>query len=106
MNAMTGAGTPKFLAFFAAFCEFFGGVGLILGLLTRLSALGIFFVMAIATFKVNWPNGFFMNWYGVPNQGHGIEYSMTLLAAALSLMLTGCGKLGIDNLIWRRKSTL
>lgn len=99
-------GMPKWLAFLAAFAEFFGGVGLILGFLTRLSALGIFFVMAVATLKVHWANGFFMNWSGVPNQGHGIEFTLTLWAAALSLMLTGCGKWGIDNLIWRKRSSM
>lgn len=106
MGFATQMGTPKFLAFLAAFAEFFGGLGLILGLLTRLSALGIFFVMAVAVFKVHWPNGFFMNWFGIPNQGHGIEYSATLLVAALSLMLTGCGKLGVDNLIWRKRPAM
>jgi len=90
-------GTPQWLAFLAAFAEFFGGIGLIFGLLTRLSALGIFCVMVVAVLKVHLAHGFFLNWFMEPNRGHGYEYSLTLLAAAVSIMLTGCGRLGLDN---------
>jgi len=103
MNFLAATGTPKWLAFLAAFSEFFGGVGLLLGLFTRLSAFGIFCVMLVAVFQVHLKSGFFMNWAVEAGIGHGIEFSLTLLSAAFSLILTGCGKLGLDNLIWKKK---
>ncbi len=106
MNFVDAMGFPKALAVLAAFTEFLGGIGLMLGLFTRLSAFGVFCVMAVAILKIHLKDGFFMNWMLTQNRGHGIEYSLTLLLAAASLMLSGSGKLGIDNLIWRRKSTL
>jgi putative oxidoreductase len=96
-------GFPKALAVLAALVEFFGGVGLILGFLNRLSAFGIFCVMAVAILKVHLRNGFFMNWFLIQNRGHGLEFSLTLLLAATSLILsdaggwdwiTSCGKEG------------
>jgi putative oxidoreductase len=97
-------GFPKVLAVLAALAEFFGGLGLILGFLTRLSAFGIFCVMAVAILKVHLKDGFFMNWFLTQEKGHGIEYSLTLLLAATSLMLSGSGRLGLDKLIWKRKA--
>ena len=97
-------GFPKVLAVLAALTEFFGGLGLILGFLTRLSAFGIFCVMAVAILKVHLKDGFFMNWFLAQDRGHGMEYSLTLLLAATSLMLSGSGRLGLDKLIWKRKT--
>jgi putative oxidoreductase len=97
-------GFPKPLAVLAALAEFFGGLGLILGFLTRLSAFGICCVMTVAILKVHLKDGFFMNWFLTQNKGHGMEYSLTLLLAATSLMLSGSGRLGLDKLIWKKKA--
>ncbi|MCI0331560.1 MAG: DoxX family protein [candidate division Zixibacteria bacterium] len=99
-------GVPKPLAVLAALAEFFGGLGLIFGFLTRFSALGICCVMAVAILKIHLKDGFFMNSILNQNRGHGIEYSLTLLLAATSLVLSGSGRLGLDKLIWRRKLTV
>jgi putative oxidoreductase len=44
--------------------EFLGSLGLAVGLLTRVAALGIAVVMLVAIVAVHRPHGFFMNWYG------------------------------------------
>jgi putative oxidoreductase len=82
--------------------EFFGGLGVLFGCLTRLAALGPAFVMLGAIFMVHLQNGFFLNWFNQPGRGHGIECNLAYLAMALSLVLTGAGPLSIDAL-WRGK---
>jgi len=55
-------GMPAPVAFLVICTEFFGGLGLIVGLLTRIAALGIGVEMIGAIFMVHLANGFFMNW--------------------------------------------
>src|SRR6202035_5104770 len=55
---------PALFAFIAIVAEFFGGLGLILGLLTRVAAFGIFSNMVVAVAMVHGQFGFFMNWTG------------------------------------------
>ncbi|HXG51215.1 MAG TPA: DoxX family protein [candidate division Zixibacteria bacterium] len=92
-------GVPPYLTVLAAGTEFFGGIAVILGLLTRLSALGLACVMAVAVWTVHLANGFFLNWSLTPGQGHGFEFNLTLIAMAVSLMLSGPGKLSVDRLL-------
>lgn len=53
-------GLPPFLTALVIVAEFFGSLGLLAGLLTRFSALGIGAVMVGAIFLGHLPNGFFM----------------------------------------------
>jgi len=69
--------------------EFFGGLGLAVGLLTRVAALGLACVMAVAVFKVHWANGLFA-------QSGGFEYPLTLLAVNIALMIRGAGSISLD----------
>src|SRR6185295_3939729 len=55
---------PAPFAFLAIAAEFFGGLGLILGFLTRIAALGIAANMVVAIATVHRAFGFFMNWSG------------------------------------------
>jgi putative oxidoreductase len=96
-------GIPALLTVIAAFTEFLGGIAVLLGFLTGLSSLGIVAVMLVAIFRVHLPNGFFMNWYNVPNQGHGIEFNLALLGMALFLVFYGPGKYSLDRLITGKK---
>src|SRR5579864_8916005 len=57
-------GIPAPLAFLAICAEFFGGLGLIFGLLSRIAAFGIICNMLVAIALVHHANGFFMNWTG------------------------------------------
>ena len=55
--------------------------------------------MAIAIWKVHYPNGFFLNG---PGRGDGVEFTLVLLGALVCLMLTGAGALSVDQ--WRSHS--
>ncbi len=94
-------GIPPVLTLLAIIAEFGGGLGVLGGFLTRLSAIGISVNMAVAIYKVHWANGFFLNWYCVSGRGHGIEYNIALLGMALALVVAGGGRWAIDRFIWR-----
>lgn len=94
-------GIPAPLAFLAIMAEFLGGLGLIVGALSRVAAFGIISVMAVAVLKVHLPFGFFMNWYG-NQKGEGFEYHLLAIAMAAALVLRGAGALSIDGLLARR----
>src|ERR1700688_3879016 len=61
---------PAPLAFLAIAAEFFGGIGLLLGFLTRIAALGIAVNMSVAIATVHHAFGLFMNWTGT-QKGEG-----------------------------------
>ena len=52
---------PAVFAFLTIAAEFFGGLGLLFGLLTRVAAFGIFCNMLVAVAMVHHQFGFFMN---------------------------------------------
>jgi putative oxidoreductase len=87
---------PAPLAFLAIAAEFFGGLGLVLGFLTRIAALGISANMLVAIFMVHVPNGFFMNWTG-QQKGEGFEYHLLVLAITGALMIRGGGAFSLDR---------
>jgi putative oxidoreductase len=89
---------PALFAFLAIAAEFFGGLGLILGFLTRIAALGIFTNMAVAIALVHHQFGFFMNWTGA-QKGEGYEYHLLVLALTVFLMIHGAGAASIDRLL-------
>ena len=92
---------PAPLAFLAIAAEFFGGIGLIVGLLTRVAALGIWVNMVVAIGMVHRSFGFFMNWSGT-QKGEGVEYHLLVLAMALFLMIRGAGAFSLDRAISSR----
>jgi putative oxidoreductase len=96
---MASMGLPVPIAYMVCFFEFLGGIGLIVGFLTRLAALAIAVVMVGAIATVHWKNGFFMNWELKPGKGHGIEANLAFLAMALAILLDGAGLLSIDALL-------
>jgi putative oxidoreductase len=81
---------------FVALVEFFGGLALISGLLTRLASLGLLSTMVVAILQVHLPNGFF-----APK---GVEFPLSLVGSTLMLVITGAGKYSIDSLIGSRTS--
>jgi putative oxidoreductase len=98
MGFFAHLGIPAPVAFLIICTEFFGGLGLIVGLLTRIAALGIGGLMIGAIFMVHLPNGFFMNWAGT-QKGEGIEYHLLVLAMAATLLLRGAGAFSADRAI-------
>ncbi|MDO6838342.1 DoxX family protein [Paraglaciecola chathamensis] len=83
------------LAFLAGSAEFFGGIALLVGLLTRPAAMVLAITMLVAIFSVHISNGLFM-------ANNGYEYALALLAASVCLMFSGAGKLSIDSAIAAR----
>src|SRR3954454_2810118 len=92
--AQMGIPAPGILGPFVALVEFFGGIAITLGLLTRLAALGVGATMAVAILTVHLKNGFF-----APT---GVELPLSLLASAIALMITGAGAFSVDALIGKR----
>ena len=94
-------GLPLAVAYLVCFFEFFGGIGLVLGLFTRLSALAVAIVMVGAIAKVHAPQGFFINWSLTPGKGHGYEGNLAFLAMAVACLLAGGGALALDTWLVR-----
>lgn len=67
-------GIPAVFAFLAIAAEFFGGIGLLLGLLSRVAAFGITCNMLVAIATIHHRFGLFMNWTG---QQKGEDSSFT-----------------------------
>lgn len=84
-------GFPPALAWLVIAVEFLGGIALVLGVLSRLAALGIAVEMAVGTWKLLVANGFFMNWRGVAGRGEGYEYPLVLGVVALVILIAGPG---------------
>jgi putative oxidoreductase len=89
---------PAPFAFLAICAEFFGGLGLIFGFLTRIGALGISCNMLVAVAMIHRQFGFFMNWTGA-QKGEGYEYHLLILATTVFLMIRGAGAASIDRLL-------
>ena|SRR6202163_2475170 len=96
MGFFTHMGMPAPVAFLVICTEFFGGLGLIVGLLTRIAALGIGVEMIGAIFMVHMSNGFFMNWAG-NQKGEGFEYHLLAIAMSAALLLRGAGAFSVDR---------
>jgi putative oxidoreductase len=94
---------PASFAFLAISAEFFGGLGLIFGLLTRVAAFGIFCNMVVAVAMVHHHFGFFANWTGT-QKGEGYEYHLLALAIVVLLMIRGAGAASVDRLLSSRTS--
>ncbi len=91
---------PGFLQFLAALSEFGGGLALIVGLLTPLAALGIFFTMLFAVVMVHMKAGDpFVSGGG----GKSYESAASYLVVALLMFFTGPGTLSLDHQLFGRK---
>lgn len=86
-------GLPPLLAYAVTAIEFCGGIALLLGLFTRLAALGIIFVMIGAIFSVKLQAGFI----------GGYEYDVALIAIAAALVLNGSSLAALDSRLAKRK---
>ncbi|WP_412973323.1 DoxX family protein [Glaciecola sp. MF2-115] len=83
------------MALLAGSAEFFGGVFILLGLLTRPAAIALAGTMIVAIFSAHLSNGLFMS-------NNGYEFGLALLAASVSLAFSGAGKLALDSVISKK----
>jgi putative oxidoreductase len=102
MVGQLGFGFAYPLSILLILAELVGGALLVMGWWTLWASLALAVDMAIAIWKVHYPNGFFLNWAVTPGKGHGMEYNLVLIASLLCLILTGPGALSVDQ----RKSQL
>jgi putative oxidoreductase len=87
---------PIWLGYVAAFTEFFGGMLLIVGLLTRIAAFMTAIDMAVAIIKVHLHGGLM--------GPSSFAFPLACFAIALMLVFTGCGWLGLDDFVGGRGS--
>jgi putative oxidoreductase len=87
VHFVVSLGFPPAMGWLVIAVEFFGGIAVVLGVLSRLAALGIAVDMVVALVKVHLPNGFFL---GGPNPGY--EYVLLLAVVAFAIVLAGPGR--------------
>ncbi len=93
-------GVPSFLTVLLMIAEFFGGLGIIFGFLTRLSAFGVACEMLVATivdagaFRASKEKG------EAVDPTSKIGFPAMLFLIALMLLLLGPGKFSIDHLLY------
>ncbi len=90
VQMVSNLGLPGWLAYFSAAAEFFGGILLIAGFLTRFAAFTIIIDMIVAIWKVHWKNGL--------RGDHGYEFPLALAAIAFALIFFGAGPIAFDSL--------
>jgi putative oxidoreductase len=93
-----GIPAPGAAAFAAMFAEFFGGLLLALGLLTRPAAFLIAFTMLVAVTTAHLHDPLFMH----PGPGGAKEPALLYMLPALLFLFTGSGRYGMDALARRR----
>lgn len=77
--------------------EFFGGLGLIVGFLSRFSAASLIVIMIGAIAMVHAKNGFFL-------ADGGFEYNLALIGLLVPILLVGPGRFAIGRFLPLPKS--
>ena len=90
--ASIGIPVPAYAALSAGVIEFFGGLFLILGLLTKWSTVLLLIDMLVAFFRVHLANGFLIG------KG-GYEFVIVLLAGLAVVLASGAGKLALGKML-------
>jgi putative oxidoreductase len=102
--ASNGLRPGMFFAVLNGITEFFGGIAVALGLVSRLAGLGLFFDMVIATVTTTWKNGIASS-----AAGSGYELNLALAALALVIVFLGAGRASADawvgSLLTRRAAS-
>jgi putative oxidoreductase len=107
-NMVKFMGVP--LGYLVSIGEFFGGIGLIFGFLSRFSAASIIVIMVGAIVQFHGRNGFFLG--SGPDSTlaqAGFEYCFALIGLLAPILIAGPGRFSISELIlpsWRRNSAL
>ena len=97
-------GIPPVLAYLAIAAEFFGGLGVILGCLSRIAAFGTGFTMLVAALlrHVGPGYGYLMDWHAGTTWGaEGYEYHTFAIGMSLGVIVAGAGAFSIDY-VWAK----
>ncbi|MFQ5914619.1 MAG: DoxX family protein [Nitrospinota bacterium] len=89
-----GVPAPFFFALTAGVVEFFGGIALLVGVLSRWAALFLAVHMIVAIYKAGYSKGFTR---GAEEAGY--EFCVVLLAGALAVLVAGPGIISVDWLL-------
>src|SRR5262245_13529799 len=84
------------LGYLVTIGEFFGGLGLIFGFLSRFSAASIILIMLGAIGMFHSQFGVFMTWTG-KQAGEGFEYHLLVIGALLPILIAGSGRFAINR---------
>ena len=93
---LIGIPVPGYSALLVSVAEFFGGLLLIFGLITRWTTLILLFQMLVAFFKVHLKNGFLVS------KG-GYEFVLLILVALVVVLVNGAGKLSVGKKYFQSK---
>src|ERR671932_2040463 len=103
-GAFGGPGLSAFVqvmgpsGYLVAVGEFFGGLGLVSGFLSRFSAASIILIMLGAVGMVHAKFGFFMNWMG-DQAGEGFEYHLLAIGILLPVLIAGPGRFAVGRFL-------
>jgi putative oxidoreductase len=86
------------IGYLVAIGEFFGGLGLVVGFLSRFSAAAIILIMLGAIVMVHGKFGFFMNWMR-QQAGEGFEYHLLAIAVLSTILIAGPGRYAIGHFL-------
>jgi putative oxidoreductase len=87
METVGSLGLPRWLAYLSAGTEFFGGIGIVLGLFTRFFSLAFVIEMGVAIWKVHFKNGLMGN--------GGYEFPLAVATIAFALLCFDGGPWGL-----------
>lgn len=90
--ASLGLNPGYLMALMSGSAEFFGGLGLVVGLLARPAAVVLIVMLVIAILSVHIHNGLFM-------ANNGYEFALALLGGAIAVLFEGAGRLSLDRSI-------
>lgn len=99
-------GFPPLFGTLSIFAEFFGALGLILGALTRVAALGVSVNMAVATWVVAKQPDIFTNIFkfGEATDARSVDFPLLLCLGALAILCTGAGSFSVDAKLFGRRT--
>jgi putative oxidoreductase len=88
-----GPGGGGIVGLLVAIGQFFGGLGILVGLLSRFSAAALIVIMIGAIVLVHWQNGFFLG----PKPG--FEFNLALIGMLLPVLIAGPGQFAVLRLL-------
>lgn len=98
-----GIPLPAILGTIVTLLEFFGGIAILIGLLTRWISLLFVVEFLVALFKVHLANGFFIG-RGMDGQFHyGFEFVFLILFASLALSIMKAGNYSLDHALFEKE---